>query len=113
MRNEEARASVSAHRRWTAQWGSRPKTAVNAWWLLSERRRRFPQVLADDEGGLRKAPDNRHEDGDARAYVKDLASRGGPGSCVGVPRGRSKALIGVHAGRLLSLENSSVQGADA
>jgi RNA-directed DNA polymerase len=46
-------------------------------------------------------------------YVEDLASRGGPESCVGDPRGRSEALTGVHAGRLLSLENSSVQGADA
>ena len=46
-------------------------------------------------------------------YVKDLASHGGPESCVGVPRGRSEALTGVHAGRLLSLENSIVQGADA
>ena len=46
-------------------------------------------------------------------YVKDLASRGGPESCVGDPRGRSEALTGVHAGRLLSLENSIVQGADA
>jgi hypothetical protein len=27
--------------------GSRPKTAVNAWRVLSERRRRFPQVLPD------------------------------------------------------------------
>jgi RNA-directed DNA polymerase len=46
-------------------------------------------------------------------YVKDLASRDGPESCVGDPRGRSEALTGVHAGRLLSLENSNVQGADA
>jgi hypothetical protein len=46
-------------------------------------------------------------------YVEDLASHGGPESCVGDPRGRSEALTGVHAGRLLSLENSIVQGADA
>src|ERR1700745_4104554 len=46
-------------------------------------------------------------------YVEDLASYGGPESCVGDPRGRSEALTGVHAGRLLSLENSIVQGADA
>ena len=43
------------------------KTAVNTNRLLSARRRRFPQVLQDDEGGLRKAPDNRHEEGDERA----------------------------------------------
>jgi transposase-like protein len=35
-------------------WGSRPKTAVNRRRVLSERRRRFPQVLTDDEGGLRR-----------------------------------------------------------
>ena len=46
-------------------------------------------------------------------YVEDIASHGGPESCVGDPRGRSEALTGVHAGRLLSLENSIVQGADA
>jgi hypothetical protein len=46
-------------------------------------------------------------------YVEDVASYGGPESCVGDPRGRSEALTGVHAGRLLSLENSNVQGADA
>jgi hypothetical protein len=46
-------------------------------------------------------------------YVKDLASHGGPESCVGDPRGRSEALTGVHAGRVSSLENSNVQGADA
>jgi hypothetical protein len=45
--------------------------------------------------------------------VRDLASRGGPESCVRHPRGRSETLTGVHAGRLLSLENSIVHGADA
>jgi hypothetical protein len=28
--------------------GSRPRTAVNTRWVLSERRRRFPQVLPDN-----------------------------------------------------------------
>ena len=46
-------------------------------------------------------------------YDEDPANHVGPESCVGVPRGRSEALTGVHAGRLLSLENSIVQGADA
>ena len=46
-------------------------------------------------------------------YDEDPASRVGLESCVGDPRGRSEALTGVHAGRLLSLENSIVQGADA
>jgi len=45
--------------------------------------------------------------------IEDLASHDDPESCVGDPRGRSEALTGVHAGRLLSLENSIVQGADA
>jgi len=34
--------------------GLRPTTAVNTRRVLSERRRRFPQVLQDDEGGLRR-----------------------------------------------------------
>src|SRR5262249_29382656 len=34
--------------------GSCPRTAVNTRGVLSERRRRFPQVLPDDEGGLRR-----------------------------------------------------------
>ena len=46
-------------------------------------------------------------------YVEDIASHDGLESCVGDPRGRSEALTGVHAGRLLSLGNSIVQGADA
>src|SRR5215212_1675126 len=47
------------------------------------------------------------------SYTEDLASHGGPESCVGVPRGRSEALTGVHAGRPLSLEMMLVWGADA
>ena len=39
-------------------------------------------------------------------YVEDLASHGGPESCVGVPRGRSEALTGVHAGRAIEPRNS-------
>jgi len=46
-------------------------------------------------------------------YIEGLAIHGGPESCVGVPRGRSEALTGVHAGRLLSLEKGDVWGADA
>ena len=37
-------------------------------------------------------------------YTEGLAIHDGPESCVGDPRGRSEALTGVHAGRLLSLE---------
>ena len=47
------------------------------------------------------------------SYIEDLANHGGPESCVGDPRGRSKALTGVHAGRLLSLEIVFNRGADA
>ena len=47
------------------------------------------------------------------SHVEDLASHGGPESCVGDPRGRSEALIGVHAGRPLSPEMFIVRGADA
>ena len=46
-------------------------------------------------------------------YVEGVAIRGGPESCVGVPRGRSEALTGgVRAGRL-SRVIPLVQGADA
>ena len=45
--------------------------------------------------------------------IEDLASHDGPESCVGDPRGRSEALTGVHAGRLLSPEMGLVRGADA
>ena len=37
-------------------------------------------------------------------YIEDVASHGGPESCVGVPRGRSEALIGVVRAGLLSRE---------
>jgi RNA-directed DNA polymerase len=44
------------------------------------------------------------------SYIEDLASHGDPESCVGDPRGRSEALAGVRAGRLLSLENALSTG---
>ena len=47
------------------------------------------------------------------SYTEDLASHGDPESCVGVPRGRSEALTGVHVGRPLSLEVVPVRDADA
>jgi hypothetical protein len=37
-------------------------------------------------------------------YIEDLASHGGPESCVGGPRGRSEALTGVVRAGLLSRE---------
>src|SRR5215831_16837314 len=46
-------------------------------------------------------------------YIEGLASHGGPESCVGDPRGRSEALIGVHAGWVVELRNGPVRGADA
>jgi len=46
------------------------------------------------------------------SYTEDLASHGGPESCVGDPRGRSEALTGVHAGRPLS-PGMLVRDADA
>jgi RNA-directed DNA polymerase len=42
------------------------------------------------------------------SYIEELAIHGGPESCVGDPRGRSEALTGVHAGRLLSLEIATI-----
>jgi hypothetical protein len=38
----------------TSNSGRTLRSAVNTRWVLSERRRGFPQVLADDEGGLRR-----------------------------------------------------------
>ena len=38
-------------------------------------------------------------------YIEDLASHGGPESCVGDPRGRSEALTGVHVGRAIEPRN--------
>ena len=46
-------------------------------------------------------------------YVEDLADHNGPESCVGVREGGGEALTGGHAGRVSSLENLNVQGADA
>jgi hypothetical protein len=45
-------------------------------------------------------------------YTEGLATRGGPESCVGVPRGRSEALTGVRAGRAMEPRNQRVRGAD-
>jgi hypothetical protein len=45
-------------------------------------------------------------------YNEDLASRVGPESCVGDPRGRSEALTGGVRAGLLSRETTLFQGAD-
>ncbi len=45
-------------------------------------------------------------------YIEDLASHGGPESCVGVPRGRSEALTGVRAGLAIEPRKTLVRGAD-
>lgn len=44
------------------------------------------------------------------SYIEDLASHGGPESCVGDPRGRSEALIGVYTGRAIEPRNGSCSG---
>src|SRR5487761_1400178 len=43
-------------------------------------------------------------------YIEDLASHGGPESCVGVPRGRSEALTGGVRAGLLSREITNSSG---
>jgi hypothetical protein len=45
-------------------------------------------------------------------YIEGLAPRGGPESCVGVPRGRSEALAGVRVGRAIEPRNQRDRGAD-
>ena len=45
-------------------------------------------------------------------YIEDLASHGGPESCVGDPRGRSEALTGVRAGSAIEPRNQGFRGAD-
>ena len=45
-------------------------------------------------------------------YVEDLANHDDPESCVGVRKDDGEALTGEHAGRVLSREKFTVQGAD-
>ena len=45
-------------------------------------------------------------------YVEGLATHSGPESCVAVRKGRSEALTGVRAGRVLSRENHCLRSAD-
>jgi hypothetical protein len=45
-------------------------------------------------------------------YIEGLAIHGGPESCVGDPRGRSEALIGVRAGSVIEPRNQGFRGAD-
>jgi RNA-directed DNA polymerase len=47
------------------------------------------------------------------SYVKGLAARSGPESCVVAREGRGEALTGERAGRVLSRESNSLRGADA
>ena len=46
-------------------------------------------------------------------YVEDLANHDDPESCVGIRKDAGEALTGEHAGRVLSREKFTVQGADA
>lgn len=46
-------------------------------------------------------------------HTEGVAIHGGPESCVGVPRGRSEALTGVHVGRAIEPRNSPLRGAHA
>jgi hypothetical protein len=54
----------------SARW-SCPRTAVNTRGVLSERRRRFPQVLPDDEGGLRRETHRTAVGGDTSKHRQD------------------------------------------
>ncbi len=47
------------------------------------------------------------------SYVKGLAARSGPESCVVARKGRGEALTGEGAGRVLSRERTFLRGADA
>ena len=47
------------------------------------------------------------------SYTEELASHGGPDHALATREGAAKRWIGVHAGRLLSLEMVLVRGADA
>src|SRR5437762_2639282 len=80
---------------------SRPSAAVNSRGAVGVGSLKSCKTMKEAYGkrqttGMRK--------GMREPYVEDIASHGGPESCVGDPRGRSEALTGVHAGRLLSLE---------
>jgi hypothetical protein len=47
------------------------------------------------------------------SYIEDLANHGGPEPCVGVPRGRSEALVRGARRRAIEPRNVHVWGADA
>jgi hypothetical protein len=44
------------------------------------------------------------------SYTEGVANHGGPELCVGDPRGRSEALVGVRAGRAIEPRNASSSG---
>ena len=47
------------------------------------------------------------------SYIEGLATHDDPESCVGVREGTGEARTGARTGRILSRENTEVQGADA
>src|SRR5512135_1501137 len=60
--------------------GRRPRIAVNTRRVLSERRRRFPQVLPDDEGGLRRETHRTAIGGDTSEHRQAAVEQAGRGS---------------------------------
>jgi hypothetical protein len=63
------------------------------------------KVMRDGESaGINRSGEGRE------FHIEDLASRDGPESCVGDPRGRSEALIGVRVGRAIEPRNASMSG---
>src|ERR1019366_1607886 len=71
------------------QGGSRLRTAVNTCRVLSERRRRFPQVLPDDEGGLRRETHRTAIGGDPSEYRQAAREQAGRGPIADAVRARS------------------------
>ena len=73
------------------------------------KRKRVNWVLDAD---LRKAPDNRHEDGNERFLHRSASDTRWPRPCVGDPRGRSEALDRGARRPAIEPRNKRVRGAD-
>ena len=82
-------------------------------WAFGQVRNCFQQLgFAGINADIRKAPDNRHEEGNVRVLHRRFSESRWPRPCVGDPRGRSEALDRGARRPAIEPRNKQARGAD-